>query len=113
MEAVRSLDEMGVLAKTDIHTVIRYATTLDRWYTAEEELAKTGIHYIALTGRDGEQKACKPSPAMAQANICHDQLKQLEATLGFTPGDRARLGTSPPQPKAKTADPMKAVLGCG
>jgi P27 family predicted phage terminase small subunit len=112
-EAARNLDAMGVLAKTDKHTVIRYAATLDRWYSAEEELSKNAIHYHSMTGRSGEEKAAKPTPAFAQSTSCHEQLRQLEAVLGFTPADRTRLGMAVIDRQGKTADPMSALLAGG
>lgn len=112
-EACRNLDAMGVLAKTDIHAVLRYATTLDRWYSAEEELAKEAIHFQAKMGRGGEEKAAKPSPYFAQATACHEQLRQLESVLGFTPADRTRLGMAVIDRQGKSADPMSALLAGG
>jgi P27 family predicted phage terminase small subunit len=112
-EACAQLDAMGVLAKTDKHAVVRYAATLDRWYSAEEELAKNAIHFHSMVGRQGEEKASKPTPFFAQSAACHEQLRQLEAVLGFTPADRTRLGMTVMDKKAKSADPMKAVLAGG
>jgi P27 family predicted phage terminase small subunit len=112
-EACKSLDSMGVLAKTDKHAVLRYAMVLDRWYSAEEELAKEAIHFSAKVGRGGEEKAAKPSPFFAQASACHEQLRQLEAVLGFTPADRTRLGMAVIDRQGKTADPMSALLAGG
>lgn len=112
-EACAALDNMGVLAKTDKHTVLRYALTLDRWYSAEEELAKNPIHFHCMVGRQGEEKAAKPSPFFAQSAACHEQLRQLEAVLGFTPADRTRLGMAVVDRQAKSADPMKALLAGG
>lgn len=109
-EACANLDQMGVLAKTDTHAVVRYAATLDRWYSAEEMLAKQAIHYEAKVGRGGEEKAAKPTPYFAQAAACHDQLRQLESVLGFTPADRTRLGMAIVEKNSKTVDPMSAVL---
>lgn len=113
VEACKSLDAMGVLAKTDKHAVVRYAATLDRWYSAEEELAKQAIHYHSMTGRGGEEKAAKPTPAFAQSAACHEQLRQLEAVLGFTPADRTRLGMAVIDRQGKTADPMSTLLAGG
>ena len=112
-EACAQLDSMGVLAKTDKHAVLRYAVTLDRWYSAEEELAKGAIHFHSMTGRQGEEKAAKPSPFFAQSAACHEQLRQLESVLGFTPADRTRLGMAVVDRQAKSADPMKALLAGG
>ena len=112
-EACRNLDAMGVLAKTDKHTVLRYALVLDRWYSAEEALAKGEIHFEAKVGRQGEEKAAKPTPAFSQASACHEQLRQLEAVLGFTPADRTRLGMAVIDRQAKSADPMSALLTGG
>lgn len=112
-EACLNLDQMGVLAKTDKHAVVRYAATLDRWYSAEEELAKTAIHYHAKVGRQGEEKAAKPTPEFAQSAACHDQLRQLESVLGFTPADRTRLGMAIVEKKAAAGDPMSALLNSG
>ena len=112
-EACIALDSMGVLAKTDRHAVVRYAAILDRWYSAEEEMAKDTIHYVSMTGRGGEMRAAKPSPAFAQATACHEQLRQLETVLGFTPADRTRLGSSAADKQAKSADPMSALLARG
>lgn len=112
-EACINLDSMGVLAKTDKHTVLRYAVTLDRWYSAEEELAKDSMHYQSMVGRNGEQKASKPSPAFAQSAACNEQLRQLESVLGFTPADRTRLGVAVIEKKAKSADPMSEILARG
>jgi P27 family predicted phage terminase small subunit len=112
-EACRNLDKMGVLAKTDTHTVVRYAATLDRWYSAEEEMAKSAIHYYAMAGRQGEEKAAKPSPFFAQSAACHDHLRQLEAVLGFTPADRARLGMAVIEKGKDASDPMGKLLGSG
>lgn len=109
-EACRNLDQMGVLAKTDVHSVVRYAAVLDRWYSAEEELAKNAIHYHAMVGRGGEEKSAKPSPFFSQSTACHDQLRQLESVLGFTPADRTRLGMAVVEKSSKTTDPMSDVL---
>jgi P27 family predicted phage terminase small subunit len=110
-EACISLDRMGVLAKTDIHVAIRYAATLDRWYSAEEELAKSEIHYHSMIGRQGEEKAAKPTPYFSQSAACHEQLRQLESVLGFTPADRARLGMAVIEKGKGAADPMGKLLG--
>lgn len=112
-EACRQLDQMGVLAKTDKHAVLRYAATLDRWYSAEEQLAKNEIHYHAKAGRGGEEKAAKPTPEFAQSAACHDQLRQLESVLGFTPADRTRLGMAIVEKNAAAGDPMSALLNSG
>lgn len=112
-EACANLDGMGVLAKTDKHAVVRYAITLDRYYSAEEQLASGEIHYQSMTGRNGEQKSAKPTPAFAQSLACHDQLRQLEAVLGFTPADRTRLGMAVIERKAQAADPMAKLLSSG
>lgn len=110
-EACINLDRMGVLAKTDIHVVVRYAATLDRWYSAEEQLAKSEIHYHAMVGRQGEEKAAKPTPYFSQSAACHEQLRQLESVLGFTPADRARLGMAVIEKGKGAADPMGKLLG--
>ena len=112
-EACLGLDAMGVLAKTDTHLVVRYAAVLDRWYSAEEELAKSQIHFHSMTGRSGEEKSAKPSPYFAQSAACHEQLGQIESVLGFTPADRTRLGTAVIDRQAKTPDPMDALLKGG
>ena len=112
-EACHQLDAMGVLTKTDKHAVVRYAVTLDRWYSAEEELAKAAIHFHSMVGRQGEEKAAKPTPAFAQSAACHEQLRQLESVLGFTPADRTRLGMAVIERKAKSADPMAKLLSSG
>lgn len=112
-EACRHLDSMGVLAKTDAHAVVRYSAVLDRWYSAEEELSKEAIHFTAMMGRGGEQKASKPSPAFAQSAACHEQLRQLESVLGFTPADRTRLGMAVIDKSSKSTDPMGALLAGG
>lgn len=112
-EACQNLHAMGVMAKTDKHAVVRYAITLDRWYSAEEQLAKEEIHYQAMSGRQGEQKSAKPSPAFAQSIACHDQLRQLETVLGFTPADRTRLGMAVVERQTKAADPMAKLLSSG
>jgi P27 family predicted phage terminase small subunit len=109
-EACHSLDGMGVLTKTDKHCVLRYAMTLDRWYSAEEELAKEAIHFSSKVGRGGEEKSAKPSAFFAQSAACHEQLRQLESVLGFTPADRTRLGMAVTERQGKTADPMDALL---
>lgn len=112
-ESCANLDVMGVLAKTDKHAVVRYAITLDRWYSAEEQLAKEEIHFQAMVGRQGEQKSAKPTPAFAQSLACHDQLRQLETVLGFTPADRTRLGMAVVERRTKDADPMAKLLSSG
>jgi P27 family predicted phage terminase small subunit len=112
-QACANLDSMGVFAKTDLHAVVRYAATLDRWYSAEEVLAKEAMHFTAMMGRSGEQKASKPSPEFAQAAACHEQLRQLEAVLGFTPADRTRLGMAVLDKSSKSSDPMSDLLASG
>lgn len=112
-EACANLDSMGVLAKTDKHAVVRYAATLDRWYSAEEELSKQAIHFHSMVGRQGEEKAAKPSPYFAQSAACHEQLRQLESVLGFTPADRTRLGMAVIERRTKAADPMAKLLSSG
>lgn len=112
-EACANLDLMGVLAKTDKHAVVRYAATLDRWYSAEEELSKQAIHFHSMVGRQGEEKAAKPSPYFAQSAACHEQLRQLESVLGFTPADRTRLGMAVIERRTKAADPMAKLLSSG
>lgn len=112
-EACVNLDAMGVLAKTDKHIVVRYAITLDRWYSAEEVLAGEQIHYQSMVGRNGEQKSAKPTPAYAQSIACHEQLRQLEAVLGFTPADRTRLGMAVIERRTQAADPMAKLLSSG
>ena len=101
---------MGVLAKTDKHCVLRYALTLDRWYSAEEELAKGVIHFESKVGRAGEEKSAKPSPVFAQSAACHEQLRQLESVLGLTPADRTRLGMAVIDRQGRTSDPMDNLL---
>lgn len=112
-EACKQLDSMGVFAKTDMHAVVRYAVTLDRWYSAEEVLAKETMHFSSMIGRGGEQKAAKPSPEFAQSAACHEQLRQLESVLGFTPADRTRLGMAVVDKSSKSADPMSQLLANG
>lgn len=109
-EACLHLDAMGVLAKTDKHCVLRYALTLDRWYSAEEELAKATIHFDAKIGRAGEEKSAKPTPYFAQSAACHEQLRQLESVLGLTPADRTRLGMSVIERQGRSSDPMDDLL---
>lgn len=109
-ETCRHLDTMGVLARSDVHVVSRYAAILDRWLSAEEELAKSTIHFHAMAGRNGEEKSAKPSPAFSQAAACHDQLRNLETVLGLTPADRTRLGVAV-MDKKQAVDPMSKLLG--
>jgi len=109
-ETCHHLDEMGVLARSDIYVVSRYAAVLDRWLSAEEELSKSAIHFHAMAGRNGEEKSAKPSPAFAQSAACHDQLRNLETVLGLTPADRTRLGVSV-MDKQQAVDPMSKLLG--
>jgi P27 family predicted phage terminase small subunit len=113
VESCINLDAMGVLAKTDKHVVVRYAATLDRWYSAEEAMAGETMHYLSMTGRQGEMKSAKPTPAFAQASACHDQLRQLETALGFTPADRTRLGMAAAERRTQVADPMAKLLSSG
>jgi len=111
VEVCLLLKDMGVLAKTDERVAHRYAAVQDRWLSAEEELAKTTMHYSAMAGRAGEDKAVKPSAAFAQASACHDQLRNLETVLGLTPADRTRLGMAVIDRSRNNTDPMDKLLG--
>lgn len=84
--------KMGTLAVSDKSVIARYSVILDRWLTAEENIAKSGISYVEVLDKNGDIRFCRPTKWQAQSDHCVEQLRPLETVLGLTPGDRNRLG---------------------
>jgi len=99
--------KMGTLAESDSEVIGRYAAIWDRWKTAEEKLKDTDSGYVEVLAPDGSLRFSRPNKWMTQANVSHEQLRQLETVLGLTPADRTRLGY---HAEKVVTDPMDALL---
>jgi len=99
---------MGTLAKSDCEVIARYSAIWDRWREAEMQLAKDGCGYVEVLAPDGTLRFTRPSKWQYQANVCHEQLRQLETVLGLTPADRTRLGYGAVK---VVADPVDELFG--
>lgn len=98
---------MGTLAESDTQVIARYAAVWDRWRTAEEQLKNLDTGYIEVLAPDGSLRFSRPNKWMTQANVSHEQLRQLETVLGLTPADRTRLGY---HAEKVVLDPMDELL---
>jgi P27 family predicted phage terminase small subunit len=101
---------MGTLAESDTQVIARYAIVWEKWWAAEQELAKTGECWKEVVGPDGSLRFCRPTKWQSQSNHCHEQLRQLETVLGLTPADRTRLGYGA---QKVILDPMDELLTKG
>jgi P27 family predicted phage terminase small subunit len=86
------LTEMGTLAKTDEHVLIRYCVVYVLWEYAAQQLQNTDLAYVEVTGPDGSLRFSRATGIATQARECGEQLRHLETVLGLTPADRTRLG---------------------
>lgn len=99
--------KMGTLAETDNEVIARYSAVWERWKTAEEHLKHEESGWVEVLAPDGSLRFSRPGRWMAQANSCHEQLRQLETVLGLTPADRTRLGY---HAEKIVVDPMDELL---
>lgn len=99
--------KMGTLAESDTEVIARYSAIWDRWKTAEEQLKGTDSGYVEVLAPDGSLRFSRPNKWMTQANVSHEQLRQLETVLGLTPADRTRMGY---HAEKVVVDPMDALL---
>jgi P27 family predicted phage terminase small subunit len=99
---------MGTLAESDVTVVARYSIVWDRWQEAERKLAAGAESFVEVLAPDGSLRFVRPSKWQAQANCCHEQLRQLETVLGLTPADRTRLGYGATK---VVADPTDELFG--
>lgn len=99
--------KMGTLAESDTEVIGRYSAVWDRWRAAEEQLKGLDSGYIEVLAPDGSIRFSRPNKWMTQANVAHEQLRQLETVLGLTPADRTRLGY---HAEKVVLDPMDALL---
>jgi len=97
---------MGTLAETDTQVIARYAAVWERWMTAETCLKEYDSGYVEVLAPDGSLRFSRPNRWMAQANACHEQLRQLETVLGLTPADRTRLGYNATKVEADPAEEL-------
>ena len=98
---------MGTLAESDVEVIARYAAVWERWRTAEEQLKGMDSGYVEVLAPDGSLRFSRPNKWMTQANVSHEQLRQLETVLGLTPADRTRLGY---HAEKVVLDPMDELL---
>jgi len=82
---------LGALTEGEVGLLTRYAATYARWWEAEEQLASLDCGYVRLVNRAGEPASSVAVPVQMASNKASDQLRHLEAALGLTPAERARL----------------------
>jgi P27 family predicted phage terminase small subunit len=85
---------LGALTEGEVGLLTRYAATYARWWEAEEQLAALSCGYVRLVNRAGEPASSVAVPVQMASNKASDQLRHLEAALGLTPAERARLPSS-------------------
>lgn len=79
------LDQMGLLARSDMALMASYCQTMVRWEQAEEEIHDRGILVTSPTGEE------KKNPAITVAEKCQELLLRIGNELGLSPVARARL----------------------
>lgn len=84
---------MGVLAVSDIEAVARYAICLELSHRAAEQLKDVVEPVIpVLDPKTGELRFTRNCPELDLFLQMAEQLKRMDAVLGLTPVDRAKLG---------------------
>lgn len=83
---------MGTVAESDVHVIIRYATTYCLWEFAAQKLQEIDLAYVEVTAPDGSLRFSRASGLMTQYRDTAEALRHLETVLGLTPADRTRLG---------------------
>ncbi len=101
------LTAMGTIADSDVHVIVRYATTYCLWEFAARKLQEADMGYVEVTAPDGALRFSRPNGVMAQYRDTGEALRHLETVLGLTPADRVRLGYG--AVKVET-DPMEDLL---
>lgn len=75
------------IADTDLNLLERYCFALDRWHELREKVTNEGAF------SDGSQGQQVLAPWWKAFQEVETTLTKYEQLLGFTPADRARLGT--------------------
>ncbi len=89
------LHEMGVLAKSDVEVVARYAICLDMLHRASTALKDVVEPVVAvLDPKTNEMRFTRNCPELDLFLQMSEQQKKLESDLGLSPVDRAKLGIS-------------------
>lgn len=79
------LEEMKILAVSDVHAIAMYCTTYAEWSKAYEHVRKHGVSCPTAAG------GVTTSPETHQYNKLSDRLLKMFAELGMTPSSRSRI----------------------
>lgn len=88
------------IAATDLNLLERYCTGLDRWHELRQKVAQDGAFTMGSQGQE------VLAPWWKALQEVEGSLTKYEQLLGFTPADRARLGTG----EVKEASALDAFL---
>ena len=87
-DAVRQLDEMGILAECDGNALGRYCQAMARYAKCQDDL-KDGTTYEKET-REGN-KVKEQLPQVKEAKELSEECRKLEMLFGLTPSSRTAL----------------------
>lgn len=83
---VPMLDEIGVLAGTDVWIVARFCQCVADYRQAMEEIAEHGATVVSANG------GLRNHPAWARKKDAATEMHKCGVSLGLSPSDRASLG---------------------
>lgn len=107
IEVIEYLAGIKAITSAEVALVAQYSSCFGRWIEAEEAMSTAAIQYRAVLNRQGEEASAVALPAMMQASKSLDQMRKLEAALGLSPVERARL---PAGVGGEPSCPMDALL---
>lgn len=89
-ELTVQLRELGILERTDVNALVRYADAHVRWLEAALFMRQHGVSY-AIKNDAGEIKSFGIFPQATQYSQLATMLLKLEQELGLTPSARTRI----------------------
>jgi P27 family predicted phage terminase small subunit len=89
-ELVAQLRALGILERTDVNALVRYADAHVRWLEAALFMRQHGVSY-AIKNDAGDIKSFGFFPQVTQYNQLATMLLKLEQELGLTPSPRTRI----------------------
>ena len=89
-QLVAQLGDLGILERTDVNALVRYADAHARWLEAALFVRQHGVSY-AIKNDAGEIKSFGFFPQATQYAQLATMLLKLEQELGLTPSARTRI----------------------
>ena len=111
LNACELLHQMGVLAVSDTEIVARYAIALDLFHQASDAL-KDEVEPVreVCDPKTGEMRFTRNCAALDLWVQMSGELRRLEAALGLSPVDRAKLGIVRSEEQKHGGDPFGDLM---